>query len=445
MWTYIKKEDYPKFINQYSQFDDFSNGLILLETADAYFLPRLFSQNYPSQYLSFFDGGKQESFQPAVIENIEFKGTLRPEQVEILNELADIYSKNQYINGIIKARPGIGKSIMAVYLASQLKIKTMIVVDNQNLMKQWIQSFLDFTNLTVDDIGIVKQKVLGIDKPIIIAMAQTLMRKAKTKIQENFKLLDKARIGLVVYDEVHATSSAPVFSKVSLLFRTKNVIGLSATPFQTGLAEVLMLNTVGDVISNSKNYDMKPIYNLIHYNSKLDNKKIYVMNKLTDYLRKKSFYNKVIIDSEIYQNLIVEQTSEKLKLGHRIIIICFTKAQVKTLSELLTQKGIENTRFFGEEREITYKEKVLVVTYSFAGKGFDYKELSCLILACPLAGKKSLIQVIGRILRTEVEKLSPVVIDLADLAVPGFTIPEIRMKKKVVSDEFDCEIVDTYL
>jgi len=65
-----------------------------------------------------------------------------------------------------------------------------------------------------------------------------------------------------------------------------------------------------------------------------------------------------------------------------------------------------------------------------------------LILACPLAGRKSLIQVIGRILRKDEEKVSPVVIDLADLSVPNFTVPEIRMKKRVVSDEFDCKIVE---
>jgi len=444
LWTYIKKELYQNFINQYYEFNDFSEELILLETDDAYFLPRLFTKNYPSTYLTEFTG-KQENFVPSKIKDIEFKGELRSEQIPIITELAEFYQKNGCLSGIVKARPGLGKSVLTAYIASELKIKTLIVVDNQNLMKQWIQTFLDFTNITIEDIGIIQKKAFGVDKPIIIAMAQTLLRKVKGKIQENFKIIDKAGIGLVVYDEVHATSSAPIFSKVSLLFRTKNVLGLSATPFQTGLAEVLMLNTVGNIISDSKNYDMKPEYRLLHYKSNLDGKKIYVMNKLSDYLQKKSFYNKVIIGSESYKNLIVNQTRDMLKLGHRIMILCFTKIQVTTLSDLLTERGIENKKFYGDERDISYNEKVLVATYSYAGKGFDYKELSCLILACPLAGKKSLIQVIGRILRLDSDKVSPVVIDLADLSVPSFTIPEIRMKKKVVSDEFDCKIVEIYI
>lgn len=70
----------------------------------------------------------------------------------------------------------------------------------------------------------------------------------------------------------------------------------------------------------------------------------------------------------------------------------------------------------------------------------DFKALSCLILACPLAGRKSLIQVVGRVLRSDDNKLNPVVIDLADMSVPMFTIPEVRMKRKIIGDEFVCDI-----
>jgi len=36
---------------------------------------------------------------------------------------------------------------------------------------------------------------------------------------------------------------------------------------------------------------------------------------------------------------------------------------------MLTDNGLENKMFYGEDREITYNEKILVATYSFAGKG----------------------------------------------------------------------------
>jgi hypothetical protein len=38
--------------------------------------------------------------------------------------------------------------------------------------------------------------------------------------------------------------------------------------------------------------------------------------------------------------------------------------------------------------------------------------------------------------------MAPVVIDLADMTVPAFTIPEIRMKKKIIQGEFNCKIIE---
>lgn len=440
MWTYIKKDKVDLYLKQYPQLSEDFDNTVLLDTADAFFLPRLFAKNYPSEHLTIFTG-KQESYVPSTIENIKFTGSLREKQLPLVNTFLKIYKENGYVNGIAKSHPGSGKTVMSVYLATQLKVKTLIIVDNQNLMKQWVKAIIDFTNLTVDDIGIIQQKHFGIEKPIIIAMGQTLQSLLKKGIQEAFKLVDKG-VGLVIYDEVHTTSAAPVFSKISLLFRTRNIIGLSATPFHTGLQEVLMNNTIGDVIYETKNYDMKPEYRLLFYKSALDNKKIYVISKMTDYLHRKAMYNKLIIGSENYKNLILDQTRKRRAEGHRIIIVCFTKIQVTTISEMLTNNGLTNTRFYGEEREIDFTENILVVTYSFCGKGFDFPALSCLILACPLAGKKSMIQVIGRILRSSIDKLKPLVLDLADMTVPMFTIPEVRMKKKIITEEFVCDIVE---
>jgi superfamily II DNA or RNA helicase len=127
------------------------------------------------------------------------------------------------------------------------------------------------------------------------------------------------------------------------------------------------------------------------------------------------------------------------------MILCFTKQQVKMISEKLESIGIENRRYYGDEKEDVDKDnvKVLVVTYSFAGKGFDFAQLSSLILATNLAGRKSLIQVIGRVLRKHDDKLAPVVDDLIDLAFPSMFIPDVKSKKQIVKNEFDCRIIDS--
>jgi len=77
-------------------------------------------------------------------------------------------------------------------------------------------------------------------------------------MHKNFGLIDSAKIGLVIYDEVHNTSSSSKFAKASLLFRTKNFLGFIGDTIQSGIAEILMKNTIGEIIYETKHYELKP-------------------------------------------------------------------------------------------------------------------------------------------------------------------------------------------
>ncbi len=143
--------------------------------------------------------------------------------------------------------------------------------------------------------------------------------------------------------------------------------------------------------------------------------------------------------SEKFINVITKYCKQDVENDHRVIIVCWTKEQVKLISAALDNIGIQNRRFFGDERTYETTDKVLVVTYSFAGHGFDYKELSSIILACPLSGKVSLIQTIGRVLRECKGKNAPVVRDLVDLSFPPLFLPDLAKKKTILENEFSCE------
>ena len=442
MWTFIKKDNVNKYINQHSKLKEYFEDICLFNTDDAVFLPRYIHKVFPSNFLETTKGNKKSNFLP--LENIKFTGKLRDEQKQIVNHVIKLYNQNKnQINGIIKARPGLGKTVLSIYLAVKLKLKVCIIVDSTNLLEQWIKEILNFTDLTAKDIGLIKQKNFTTNKPFTIAMVQTLHSKLKDNFVDFFNKIDSSNFNLIIYDEVHKSSSAPEFSKTTLLFRTKNIIGLSATPFNYGVHEILMKHSIGEIIFETKKYDLKPIYCLLYYNSKLNTsktKQLYIMKEL---FHKRAIYNKIIVESTTYLNKIVDITQRLLNKKHRIIIICFTKKQVLTISQWLTNNKIKNRRFYGEEREIDKKnDNVIVATYSYAGTGFDFKELSSLILACPLAGKKSLIQVIGRILRLCNNKITPVVVDLIDLCVPTFSLPDVKRKKKIINEEFDCQILE---
>jgi len=444
MWSYIQTENVENFINKYPQLAEHFDEICLYQSGNKLFVPRLFNQNF-KEYVETFSSNNV-SFIPTFF---KFTGTLRDEQVEIVKSILDRYkNNNKQINGIIKARPGLGKTVLSVYLAAKLGVKTCVIVDNENLMSQWISSFVNFTDLTPDDIGLIKGKHFIIDRPIIIATVQTLLSKIKTDMFKNFQLIDKAGIGLVFYDEVHNTSSSSKYARASLLFRTENYIGLSATPFQYGIAEILMKNTIGEIIYETKRYDLKPTYILNHYDSKLTGQYSFILNKMPDYIKRKAFYNSIIIKSSEYSKMILHLVQKRLSENHVILILVFTKAQVLLISDLLKNESIEHRRFYGDEKDELDKEnvKVVIATYSYAGKGFDFVQLSSLILGTNLAGRKSLIQVVGRILRDGGKsKNAPVVDDLIDIGFPSLFLPDIKAKKNIIKNEFNCAIKEVLL
>ena len=443
MWTYLKKEKLEAFINKYPDLAEGFDEINLYETEDKIFLPRLFHKNYP-------EGVEIFASKDAITPNptfFKFIGTLREGQVESVNTILDLYRINKQVHGICKMPPGFGKTVVSTYIASKIGLKTCIVIDNENLMNQLVESFLKFTDLKPEDLGLIKGKHFVVDRPVVIATVQTLLSKIKTDMHKNFQIIDAARFGLIFYDEVHNTSSSSKYAKASLMFRTPNFIGLSATPFQSGIAEILMRNTIGQNIYETKHYDLKPTYVLNYYDSKLTGKYAYVLGRMPDYIKRKAFYNSIIVRSPEYLKIILKLTKKRLEEGHTVLILVFTKAQIKLISDGLDADHIDHRRFYGDEKDALDKAnvKVVVATYSYAGKGFDFEQLSSLILGTNLAGKKSLIQVVGRILRAATEgkiKLAPIVDDLIDMGFPSLFLPDVKAKKSVIKTEFDCVIKD---
>lgn len=365
MWTYINKENVDNYIQQYPVLEQDWNAYNLLETQDVIFLPKLFKFNYPSSYLEEYMGKTQPN--PIKV-NFSFTGTLRPLQEEAWNIVKKLYDKHNHINGILKLFPGAGKTVLATFIASQLGIKTCILVDNDNLMKQWINAFINFTNLNEDSIGIIKQSLFVTNKPVTIAMIQSLSSKMKRNFVNTINKMDGAGFGLTLWDEVHEAANTDKRARVSLLFRTNNNIGLSATPFQTGYQEILMKNTIGEILYDTKQYDLQPQYYFVYFNSNLDKKYNYVMSKFQDYIKKKSFWNSIISNSSKYLDLIGKYTYNLLHNNHKTIIICMNHKQINAISEKLDQIGVEHRRFYGKEREIDISnDSVVVATYQFCG------------------------------------------------------------------------------
>lgn len=256
----------------------------------------------------------------------------------------------------------------AIYLSTKIGLKTLFIVDKDSLYNQWIREIVNFTNISPDDIGIIKKNIFHTEnKPFTISTVQTLLSKIKKEPKEMYERMKRAGFGFVVYDEVHNTSASEQYAKSSVIMSSPNIIGLSATPFKFGSQEILMKNVIGELLYNEQHYQLKPKIYFHYYRSDLEKMK-YMMMKL-DFIASKAYYNKNIVNSSNYLNLFPKLVKQDLKDKHKIIIICWTKNQVEIISSKLTECGIKNTRFYGEKREFSTDDDVLVATFKFAGTG----------------------------------------------------------------------------
>ena len=131
---------------------------------------------------------------------IAFKKTLRKNQIEPVNKLM------KYEMGVMKAVTGFGKTVMAIYIMSQIKLNTLVIVPTKELQNQWVERIDEFltypkTKLKKDRFICVyngtKKRLNGnIDIATVASLA---------KIENSKEIL--SNYGLVIIDECHQFST----------------------------------------------------------------------------------------------------------------------------------------------------------------------------------------------------------------------------------------------
>ena len=360
--------------------------------------------------------------------DFSFSGILRDYQLEIVNYIINIFdnSINKPKGGIISLSCGGGKTIIGIYLAFILKLKTLIIVHQDFLLDQWMDRFKTFTNAKI---GIIKQNIIDIEnKDIVIGMLQSISLK---DYDENlFK-----QFGLVIYDEVHHLGSK-VFSQTLLKTSAEYTIGLSATPNRNdGLLKVIKWH-VGDILYQmKKKYNYRVLVKKIHFRSqdvlykeqrswiKINNKTAYrpCLYKMEDNLIQIKSRNKLLL------NMI-----NTLKCLGRKIFIFSTRVEhlenLKTeLDKTIEEAGeshIYNTYYYmgktkkGERKMAEKYADIIFATLKLAEEGLDISILDTIIFALPFKNEKTVIQSIGRILRKDTLDIItqiPLVIDISDI------------------------------
>ena len=152
--------------------------------------------------------------------NLVFQGALRDYQIPVINKFISYVKNKNTLGGLLELPCAWGKTSASLYICSQLKKKTLVIVHKEFLMNQWIERIHQF--LPSAKIGKIQGQVIDIeDKDIVLCMLQSLVLK-----EYPVTMFDS--FGFTIIDEVHHISSE-TFSNALFKVVTKYMLGLSAT------------------------------------------------------------------------------------------------------------------------------------------------------------------------------------------------------------------------
>lgn len=322
-------------------------------------------------------------------------------------------------NGVLELDPGVGKTVISIYMIATRKKKTLILVHKDALADQWKgvknanppKGLLSFTDLEEDDIARLTSSTFKKDlqKPIIIATDQTFLSLLKRKRAEFLTALDNSGIGIFIGDEVHTTVGAPSFSECSIHVPAKYTYGLSATPYR--------YDGNGDII----NFHLGEIYNEGLDPETMKAKVTVVMldYKIDIPYRQKYLHWAGEFQRARYLNLMRKSIPfintakgllNKFKIKRDLIFVC---ERIKIIDDLYKWLDFKNkSKFIGSAKLDELNYKATFVTPGKMRDGVDAPQKDCVIMSSPIS---NIAQMAGRIVRTHPDKKQPIIIDMVDI------------------------------
>jgi superfamily II DNA or RNA helicase len=342
--------------------------------------------------------------------NLDFIGKLRDNQLEPVSNFLKAANDKTKMGGIISVPCGYGKTIMSLYIACQLKKKTMFISHKDFLNQQFIDTVRQFAPNA--RIGKIKQSKVDVkDKDIIIASLQSLsMREYPDEVFQD--------IGFVIIDEVHHTG-AQIFSQAFRKLNHPIILGLSATLNRKDGMRKVFEYYIGKSVYTFQNKDNIEVNVHMH--------KYYVPH--IDYSSIKILWNGKENISSMINNIcnfkprteyiitILKEVLDK-DPGRKILILSERRNQLKQIELYLElNKIIDYGYYVGgmkqDELNKSADKQIILATYQLASEGFNVPSLNTVIFASPISDIQ---QSIGRILRERPEnrKYIPLCIDIWD-------------------------------
>lgn len=318
------------------------------------------------------------------------KFTPRDAQADAIDQISD---------GIVKAKPGFGKTIVGLGIAHKLGTKTLVICTTTAIRDMWIAEVKKWFGINAGVIGSGKFET---DSPIVIANIQTL----RNRVDEV-----KQMFGLVIVDEVHR-SVAHTFTHVLNNMKCKHRVGLSGTIERKDGKHVVLQDYFGDNIFVAPvENTIDPVVHLHKHPYELN------MNEFTPWANVMTG----LVSNDSYQTYVIGLAKMYAEAGHKVLVIssrtCILERghrETEDTSLIVTGevKGMDVRQKIFDAMANSPEAKILWGTQSIFSEGVSINELSCVILATPINNDPLLEQIAGRIMRIAEGKLEPVIVDI---------------------------------
>ena len=348
--------------------------------------------------------------------DLRFQGELTPVQEQAAKALLS------HDPGVFVAPPGVGKTVVGIYLVAARARSTLVLVHRQPLLDQWVAQlgmFLGLDPKAIGQIGAGKRRPTG---RLDVAMLQSVVREGRVDDVV-------ASYGHVIVDECHhvpAVSFERILSEVKARFLT----GLTATPRRRdGLHPILemQLGPVRFAVDAKSQAARRP------FDHRLIVRETALTGGFLDPSQGIQALYGALAGDERRNRLIVDDVVQALEEGRSPILLTERKDHLEHLATRLRpfvrhlvvlQGGMTPS----ERREVAEQlasipenqPRLVLATGRYIGEGFDDARLDTLFLTMPVSWKGTLVQYAGRLHRLHPGKTEVRIYDYVDREVPLF-------------------------
>ena len=384
----------PQFVQRYP---------VYLESEEYIYVPKHYGIETFGQYsTSYRDVPKTED------KYWEFSGSIRAAQEPVVNSFLLPTPRD----GVISLQTGGGKTVCALYIASQLKLPTLVLVHSGFLKDQWVERIQAF--LPKARIGTIQGDILDIqNKDIVVGMLQTISMK-------EFPPKTFACFGLVIVDECHHIASESFVQAIPKL-TSKHMLGLSATPERKDrlmhvinwcLGPMLYQSDAAEKVDSGVKVEVMEFetddaeFNTIIKNNAGVMFTSLMVNKLTEFEPRNQMLIELLKDVYEDDTRQILVLSDRVEHTHKLFKLLPPEIQAHTGILARGMKPAVRTEFCESKR-------ILISTYQLVKEGFDLASLNTLVMATP---RPDVEQIVGRILRVEKTKrtVAPLIFDIVD-------------------------------